>query len=64
MALAYPQNNTWSATPFPASIGLYEPGRGYPDFDEKKAKSYFDRVTKAIAELIKDTIKRWNAAGV
>jgi creatinine amidohydrolase len=64
MALAYPPSNTWAATPFPASIGLYEKGQGYPDFDEKKAKVYFNRVTQAIAELIKDTIKRWDAAGV
>lgn len=64
MALAYPAPNTWAATPFPASIGLYEPGQGYPDFDETKAKTYFDRVTRAIAALIQDTIKRWDAAGV
>lgn len=64
LALAYPSGSTWAATPFPASIGLYEKGQGYPDFDEKKAKVYFDRVTQAIAELIQDTIKRWDAAGV
>jgi len=64
LALAYPAANTWAATPFPASIGLYEQGQGYPDFDETKAKIYFDRVTQAVAELIQDTIKRWDAAGV
>lgn len=64
LAIAYPKPGTWAATPFPASIGLYEEGEGYPDFDEKKAKVYFDRVTEAIAELIKDIIKRWDAAGL
>lgn len=64
MAIAYPSPGTWIATPFPASIGLYQAGQGYPDFDEKKAKIYFEKVTKAIADLIKDTVKRWDAAGV
>lgn len=64
MAIAYPRPGTWSATPFPSSIGLYQPGQGYPDFDEKKAKIYFERVTQAVADLVKDTIKRWDLAGV
>jgi creatinine amidohydrolase len=64
MALAYPTGTSWSAVPFPASIGLYQKGQGYPDFDEKKAQVYFDRVTQAVEDLIKDTIKRWDAAGV
>ena len=59
-----PERNSWSATPFPASIGLYQAGQGYPDFDEKKAQSYFEKVTRAVTDLIKDTIRRWDAAGV
>jgi creatinine amidohydrolase len=64
LALAYPTAGAWAAWPFPATIGLYEQGQGYPDFDAKKARIYFDRVTQAVAELIKDTIRRWDAAGV
>jgi creatinine amidohydrolase len=64
MALAYPERNSWSAAPFPASIGLYQKGQGYPDFDQKKAQVYFERVTQAVTELIKDVIKHWDAAGV
>jgi creatinine amidohydrolase len=65
MAIAYPAPATaWAATPFPSSIGLYQKGQGYPDFDQKKAQVYFDRVTQAVAELIKDMIRRWDAAGV
>lgn len=64
MAVAYPSPGTWSATPFPSSIGLYQTGQGYPDFDEKKAQVYFEKVNNAVADLIKDTIKRWDLAGV
>lgn len=64
MAIAYPSPGTWAATPFPASIGLYQPNQGYPNFDEKKAQIYFEKVNKAIADLIKDMVKRWDAAGV
>ncbi len=64
MATAYPQNKSWSATPFPTSIGLYEEGEGYPDFDEKRAKRYYDRVNAAIARLVQRTIRQWDAAGV
>ncbi|MBX7218561.1 MAG: creatininase family protein [Blastocatellia bacterium] len=64
MAVAYPERNSWSATPFPASIGLYQAGQGYPDFDEKKAKVYFEKVCRSVADLIKDTIRHWDAAGV
>ncbi len=64
MALAYPERNSWAATPFPASIGLYQRGQGYPDFDQKKADIYFERVTQSVTELIQDTIKRWDRAGL
>jgi creatinine amidohydrolase len=64
MATAYPQNKAWSATPFPTSIGLYKEGEGYPDFDQKKAERYYQRVNAALAELIRRTIRQWNAAGV
>jgi creatinine amidohydrolase len=64
MAVAYPQNKSWSATPFPTSIGLYKEGEGYPNFDQKQADEYFRRINASVAELVNDTIRRWDAAGV
>ena len=64
LATAYPRDGSWSATPFPTTIGLYEEGQGYPNFDEKQAREYYRRVNAAVARLIGDTIARWNAAGV
>lgn len=62
MATAYPRSNSWAATPFPSSIGLYEPGQGYPTFEEAKAKEYFDKVNETIFTLIDDVIRKWDMA--
>jgi len=63
MATAFPPSGTWSATPFPSSIGLYKPGQGYPDFDQKKADEYFKKVVNKVGVLIKETTKKWQQAG-
>jgi creatinine amidohydrolase len=64
MATANPAPGAWSATPFPSSITLYKPGQGWPtDFDQKKADDYYKRVIAKVGALLKDTIKKWNAAG-
>jgi creatinine amidohydrolase len=64
MATAIPAPGAWSATPFPSSIELYKPGQGYPgDFDQKKANDYYSKCTNKVSTLIKDTIKKWKAAG-
>ncbi len=64
MATAYPEPGTWSATPFPSSIGLYKPGQGYPkDFDQKKADDYYKKVVARVGALVKDAVKKWNMAG-
>jgi creatinine amidohydrolase len=52
------------AVPVTSSIGLYEKGQGYPTFDAGQAKEYFRRVNDRVAELVLDTIKRWDLAGV
>ena len=62
--LAYPPPGTWSAAPFPSSIGLYKAGEGYPRFDQKKADEYFGKVSDKVADLISDVIKRWDKAGI
>lgn len=64
LATAYPAAGTWSAAPFPSSIGLYQPGQGYPRFDQKKADEYFQKVTDKVATLITDTIRKWDMAGL
>ena len=64
LATAYPAPGTWSAAPFPSSIGLYQPGQGYPKFDQKKANEYFEKVTDKVAALISEVIKKWDMAGL
>jgi creatinine amidohydrolase len=64
LATAYPAPGTWSAVPFPSSIGLYQPGQGYPKFDQKKADEYFRKVNDKVFALIRDTIEKWDEAGV
>jgi creatinine amidohydrolase len=64
LATAYPTPGTWSAVPFPSSIGLYQKGQGYPRFDQKKADEYYKKVTDKVANLIIDIVKKWDLAGV
>ncbi len=64
LATPYPPTGTWAAVPFPSSIGLYQPGQGYPKFDQKKADEYFAKVTEKVAVLIADVVRKWDAAGL
>jgi creatinine amidohydrolase len=64
MTTPYPAAGTWSAVPFPSSIGLYQKGQGFPKFDQKKADEYFQKVTDKVANLIEEVVKKWNLAGV
>lgn len=59
-----PAPGTWSASPFPSSIILYQPGQGYPKFDQKKADEYFAKVNDKVAGLITDVIRKWDLAGL
>lgn len=63
-ATANPKPNTWSAVPFPSSIGLYQEGQGYPNFNQAQADEYFKKVNAKVAELIKETIRKWDLAGL
>lgn len=63
-ATAYPKPGTWSAVPFPSSIGLYQEGQGYPNFDQAQADEYFKKVNAKVAALIKETIQKWDLAGL
>ncbi|MGD8426830.1 MAG: creatininase family protein [Balneolaceae bacterium] len=64
MATAYPSGTSWTAYPFPSSIGLYEKGEGYPTFNEDQAKEYYRKVNKRVGDLIEDIIKKWDQAGL
>lgn len=64
MTTAYPPAGTYSAVPFPSSIGLYQPNQGYPKFDQRKADEYFQKVTDKVANLIEETVRKWDLAGL
>ena len=64
MATANPAPGTWAAYPSPSSIGLYQPGQGYPKFDQKKADEYFTKVNNKVANLIGEIIRKWDMAGL
>lgn len=64
MTTPYPTAGTWSAVPFPSSIGLYQKGQGFPKFDQAKADLYYKKVTDKVAALIVDTVKKWDMAGL
>ena len=50
--------------PVASTILLYEKGQGYPTFDAAQAKEYFRKVDDRVAELVLDTIAKWDAAGI
>jgi creatinine amidohydrolase len=52
------------AAPVASTILLYEKGQGYPTFDAVQAREYFRKVNDRVAELVLDTIKKWDLAGV
>ena len=64
LATPYPTTGTWSAVPFPSSIGLYQKGQGYPQFDQKKADEYYKRVTDKVANLVMEIVRKWDMAGL
>jgi creatinine amidohydrolase len=55
---------SWSAVPFPSSIELYQKNQGYPIFDAAKAELYYRKVTDKVANLIIDTVRKWDMAGL
>lgn len=64
LATPYPAPGTWSAVPFPSSIGLYQKGQGYPKFDQAKADEYYKKVTDKVATFINEIVKKWDLAGL
>ena len=64
LATPAPAPGTYSAYPTPTSITLYKEGQGYVKFDQKKADEYFQKVCQKVATLIRETRKKWDAAGL
>ncbi|KPL04124.1 MAG: hypothetical protein AMJ90_01940 [candidate division Zixibacteria bacterium SM23_73_2] len=53
-----------SAYPGPATIFLSREGEGYPVFDEKKAKVFFERCIDKIKSAISEIFQRWEEAKI
>lgn len=64
MTTPYPAPGTWSAVPFPSSIGLYQKNQGYPKFDQAKADEYYKKVTDKVANFVIEVVKKWDLAGL
>jgi creatinine amidohydrolase len=64
MATPNPVAGAYTAVPVQSTILLYEKGQGYPTFDAAQAKEYFRKVNDRVADLILDTIRKWDLAGV
>src|SRR5438105_2611863 len=55
---------SWAAVPFPSSIELYQKNQGYPIFDQAKADLFYKKVTDKVANLIVETVRKWDMAGL
>jgi len=64
LATPRPAAGTWSAFPFPSSIILYQPNQGYVKFDQAKADQYFAAVVERMTSLARETIEKWDRAGL
>jgi creatinine amidohydrolase len=64
LATPRPPAGTWAAYPFPSPIILYQPGQGYPKFDQQKADEYFKLVVEKVTKLVQDTIAKWDRAQI
>ncbi len=61
--LAAPIDRSITAYPNPWSILLYKKGEGYPDFDEAKAREYYEKVVKKCTKLVQNVIAAWDRNG-
>jgi creatinine amidohydrolase len=64
MASPNPPPGAYFAVPSPSTILLYEKGQGYPTFDAAQANDFFRKVNDRVAEVVLDTIAKWDLAGV
>ena len=60
LATPRPPAGSWSAFPFPTPIILYQPGQGYPKFDQAKADAYYAAVVEKMSGLVNETVAKWD----
>lgn len=58
--MIYKYDEAMNVMPTPSSIILYKEKEGYPDFDEKKAKVYLNKVAEKIRKMILEVFKKWD----
>ncbi len=57
--MVFLQRNGMYCVPSPGSILIYKENEGFPEFDQKRAKSYMNKVTQEIKEKILEVFERW-----
>ncbi len=57
--MAYLIKDGMNCYPAPGPIILYKENEGYPDFDQKKAKAYMEKVIQKIEDEILDLFNKW-----
>lgn len=57
--MVFLRTNGMNCLPAPGSILIYKENEGFPQFDQKRAKSYMNRVIKKIKDEILDLFGRW-----
>ncbi len=62
--MAYLPPKGVSAYPGPATIFLSKEGEGYPVFDEKKAKIFFDKCVEKVKGAVLEIFQRWEEAKI
>ena len=61
--MAFEMKSGMYCLPAPGSILLYRQGEGYPQFDQKKARLYMNKVTAKIKDEILALLKKWEKLG-
>ncbi len=56
----FQQKNGMYCLPSPGSILTYKENEGFPQFDQKRAKLYLNKVIKKIKEEVLDLFNRWD----
>ena len=57
--MVFLRTNGMYCLPTPGSILIYKENEGFPQFDQKRAKLYLNKVTKKIKDEILDLFDRW-----
>lgn len=62
--MAVVNSKAFSTYPSHGTILLYSAGKGYPDFDQKKAEQYLERVAEELAKLVIEVRENWERSGI